>query len=566
MATRKRASKSDPALPSGAAFPVVGIGASAGGLEALTAFLKALPARTGIAAVVVQHLAPNHESALTQLLSKATPMPVLEVTDGQLLRRNHVYVIPPNRGMSIDDGHLRLIPRERAPVPYHPIDEFLTALARQRKSAAIGVLLSGSGSDGTLGLKAIKAEGGVTFAQDPKTAAWPSMPQSAISAGAIDFVLPPAGIAAERARIGRHPYVLDSEKPPEADPSAGDDLERVYSLLRAAIGVDFRLYKQPTVSRRVARRMALQKMRSLGDYVEFLEQHPDETKALADDIFIHVTGFFRDPESFRALRKVVFPKLNLQRRGQTVRVWVPGCSTGEEVYSLAMLLLEAAGADAYQTKIQMFGTDISEPAVERARAGVYSEAALRGVSPARLRRFFLRVEHGYQIDKAVRGLCIFARHDLANDPPFSRLDLISCRNVLIYAGPLLQNRMVSAFQYALKPGGFLFLGKSEAISAYADIFAAEDPAVCTARRSRWFAEASGADSAPPLHAAGAGGRFGSSRPSFSGRHRTLSDGLHWPAHRSVVQDASSGVRGGAARRHLPCPERRHAGGHRTDPL
>ncbi len=486
MAKKKPASKLEKAHPksvsprrkprataaphaSAASFPIVGVGASAGGLEALTAFLKALPARTGTAVVVIQHLAPQHDSALTQLLSKATSMPVLEVSDGMPVERNHVYVIPPDKVMTIRNGALMLMPRARASVPHHPIDEFLAALARERNTAAIGVILSGSGSDGTLGLKAIKAEGGVTFAQDPKTAAWPAMSTSAISAGAVDFVLPAADIAAELARIGRHPYLLDNGHPPE-----GGGLEKIYTLLRSATGVDFRLYKQPTVSRRVARRMALQKMASLDDYVRLLKQNTAEVKALSDDIFIHVTGFFRDPECFQALRKRVFPKLQLNRRLAPIRVWVPGCSTGEEVYSIAMLLLESLGANAHQTKIQMFGTDISETAVERARAGIYSEAALRGVSPARRRRFFLKVEHGYQINKEVRGLCVFARHDLASDPPFSKLDLISCRNVLIYAGPSLQNRILSAFQYALNPGGHLFLGKSEAISAYSATFAPED--------------------------------------------------------------------------------------------
>jgi two-component system, chemotaxis family, CheB/CheR fusion protein len=464
-----RSAKPAIATPNTPAFPIVGIGASAGGLEALSAFLKALPVRTGMAVVIVQHLAPQHESALTQLLSKATGMPVDEVTQGMVVERNHVYVIPPDRIMTIQGGALKLLARERAAVPHHPIDEFLTALAYERKSAAIGVILSGSGSDGTLGLKAIKEEGGLTFAQDPKTAAWPDMSASAISSGAVDFVLAPAAIAAELTRIGRHPYLLEHAEPPE-----GDDLEKIYALLRSATGVDFRLYKQPTVSRRVARRMALQKTHSLRDYVRFLNKNAPEIKALADDIFIHVTSFFRDPECFQALRKLVFPKLHLNRRPAPVRVWIPGCSTGEEVYSIAMHLLESPGANTRQTKIQMFGTDISEPAIERARAGIYSEAAIRGVPPARLRRFFVKVEHGYQVNKELRGLCVFARHDLANDPPFSKLDLISCRNVLIYAGPSLQSRILSAFQYALNPGGFLFLGKSEAISAYSSIFAPLD--------------------------------------------------------------------------------------------
>ncbi len=474
MAKQKRGRRAAEAVPEvvpEASFPVVGVGASAGGLEALTEFLKALPARTGMAFVVIQHLAPERDSALTQLLSKATSMPVVEVSDGLAMHPNCVYVIPPNKSMTVQGHALKLAPRERASSPYHPIDEFAFALAREQKTSAIGVILSGSGSDGTLGLKAIKAEGGVTFAQEPQSAAWPSMPASAIAAGAVDFVLPAARIAAELTRIARHPYLLKQGEAPD-----GDGLGKIYALLRSATGVDFALYKQPTVSRRVARRMALQKIKSLPEYVQFLKQHDAEAQALADDIFIHVTGFFRDPDCFQALRKLVFPKLHLNRRAEPVRVWVPGCSTGEEVYSLAMLLIESLGANATDTKIQMFGTDVSEPAVARARAAIYTEASVRGVSPARLRRFFTKVEHGYQVNKELRGLCVFARHDLANDPPFSRLDLISCRNVLIYAGPLLQNRILSAFQYALKPGGFLFLGKSEALSAYSDIFAVVDRA------------------------------------------------------------------------------------------
>src|SRR5260370_21396293 len=287
-----------PGFSPGSSFHIVGVGASAGGLEALSGFLKALPARTGMAVVVVQHLAPEHESALTQLLSKVTTMPVLEVSDGMALHRNHVYVIPPNKSMTIQGAPLTLVPRERTAVPHHPIDEFCAALAREQKAAAIGVILSGSGSDGTLGLRAIKSEGGVTFAQDPKTAAWPSMPSSAISAGVVDFVLPPAGIAAELARISRHPYLLKNGEAPE-----GDGLEKIYVLLLSATGVDFRLYKQPTISRRVGRGMALQKMGSLSEHVRFLKQHADELKALPDEIFIHVTGFFRDAERVQPVRK-----------------------------------------------------------------------------------------------------------------------------------------------------------------------------------------------------------------------------------------------------------------------
>ncbi len=447
--------------------PIVGVGASAGGLGALTALLKALPAHSGLGFVLIQHLDPQHPSALTQLLSKATSMPVREVTDGIVVQPDHVYVIPPNKSMIVSGGALKLMPREGTPSPHHPIDEFYAALAQEQTSAAIGVILSGSGTDGTQGLKEIKAEGGVTFAQDPKTAEWSAMPMSAIAAGAVDFVLTPTRIAAELVRIAHHPYVLEQNR----EAPEGDGLEKIYQLLRSATGLDFHWYKQHTVRRRLARRMALQRIDSLNKYAQFLKQDRSEAEAAAADIFIHVTGFFRDAECFQALRKQVFPKLRGKRPPEdAIRIWVPGCSTGEEVYTIAMLLLEDLGAHASRLRIQMFGTDISERAIEHARVGIYSEAAVHGVSAARLKRFFVKADHGYQINKSVRDLCVFARHDLANDPPFSKLDLISCRNVLIYMGTALQKRVLGIFHYALKPGGALMLGKSEAISAFANIF------------------------------------------------------------------------------------------------
>ena len=459
-----------PAHP-GLSFPVVAIGASAGGLAAFTALLKALPARTGMAFVLIQHLEPKHESALTTLLSKVTSMPVAEVSDGIAVEPNHVYVIPPNKDMIVRDGRLRLSPRRGASGMQRPIDDFAIALAEEQGNAAIGVVLSGTGSDGTYGLKAIKAAGGVTFAQDPQTADWPAMPLSAITARSVDFVLAPRLIAQELARIGRHPYVAEA-----GDLPAGGDLDKVCLIVRTSTGVDLLLYKQTTVRRRIARRMALRRIPSLTRYAQILQRNPEEAQALADDIFIHVTSFFRDPECFQALRKRVLAKLRVNRSaGNGLRIWVAGCSTGEEAYSIAMLLLEELGEGADRTKIQIFGTDIQERAVEQARAGIYTEAAVAGVSPARLKRFFVRTDSGWQIQQSVRDLCVFARHDLAKDPPFSRLDLISCRNVLIYMGSALQKRVLSVFQYALKPGGFLFLGNSEAINEdHADAFTVED--------------------------------------------------------------------------------------------
>ena len=420
----------------GLSFPVVAIGASAGGLAAFTALLKALPEKSGMAFVLIQHLEPKHESALTTLLSKATGMLVTEVSDGLAVEPNHVYVIPPNRNMTIGKGKLRLEPRAADAALQRPIDDFCVALAEEQGNRAIGVVLSGTGSDGTNGLKAIKSAGGVTFAQEPKTAQWNAMPVSAITAGSVDFVLPPKRIAEELARIGRHPYLAEAEEVPE-----GSDLDKICAwFCGSATGIDFRLYKPATVRRRISRRMALHKIHSLQKYIQFLRHHADEPQALADDIFIHVTSFFRDPESFPALRKRVLAKLYEKKSAskrpvyEPIRVWIAGCSTGEEVYSIAMLLLEEIGEQANRTHIQIFGTDIQERALEHARSGIYSETALAGVSAARLKRFFARSDHGYQIQKAIRDLCVFARHDLTRDPPFSRLDLVSCRNVLIYMG------------------------------------------------------------------------------------------------------------------------------------
>lgn len=477
--TKKAAPRKAPETtspPPGLSFPVVAIGASAGGLAAFTALLKALPAKSGMGFVLIQHLEPKHESALTILLSKATKMPVVEVSDGIAVEPNHVYVIPPNRNMTVRKGTLRLAPRMEAPGLQRPIDDFSIALAEEQGDRAIGVVLSGTGSDGTYGLKAIKAAGGVTFAQDPKTAEWTAMPMSAITAGSVDFVLSPKRIAAELARIGRHPYLVEARDVPE-----GSDLDKICLILRAAMGVDFRLYKQATIRRRISRRMALHKLASLHKYAQFLRQTPEESQALADDIFIHVTSFFRDTDCFGALRKRVLSKLRAKKPSERrldddpLRIWIAGCSTGEEVYSVAMLLLEELGEHANRTKIQIFGTDIQERALEHARSGIYSEAAVAHVSKARLKRFFVHSDHGYQILKSIRDLCVFARHDLTRDPPFSRLDLITCRNVLIYMGPALQRRILSTFQYALKPGGFLFLGNSESVSDYSEAFTASDP-------------------------------------------------------------------------------------------
>ena len=457
--------------------PIVGVGASAGGFEAFRELLKALPSDTGLALVLVQHLDPGHESLLAKLLSKATTMPVAEVEEGMTVEPNHVYVIPPNKTMGITNGTLHLMARGEPMTKHLPIDYFLASLAADRGNRAIGVILSGTASDGTMGLKAIKSEGGITFAQDIKSAKYDGMPRSAIAAGCVDFVLPPEGIASELARIGRHPY-LGIEPPAQAEElvdDRDDELRKIFVVLQRATGVDFTYYKYSTIKRRIARRMLLHKLESLKQYLQFLHDDPAEPAALCEDILIHVTGFFREPEAFQALAERIFPKiLDTKPPGESIRVWVPGCSTGEEAYSVAMVLLECLGDRVSSMPIQIFGTDISAVSIEKARAGVYSESSLGEVSQERLRRFFVKVESGFQIAKSLREMCVFARQDLAQDPPFSRLDLISCRNVLIYMGPVLQKKVMGIFHYALKPTGFLMQGKSESIGGFADLFTVID--------------------------------------------------------------------------------------------
>ncbi|HEU5190777.1 MAG TPA: chemotaxis protein CheB, partial [Methylomirabilota bacterium] len=461
--------------PSGSpGFPIVGIGASAGGLEAFSQLLRALPTDTGMAFVLVQHLDPQHESQLSEILARTTAMPVLTITDGLGVEPNHVYVIPSNTDMTIAGGRFALTPRE-AVDRHTPIDHFFRSLAQELGARAIGVVLSGTGSDGTLGLRAIKAEGGIAFVQDEKSARHPGMPQSA--AAFADLVLPPAEIAGELARIGNHSYV--SPTPPgAARPEAsedGADISGVLRVLRSGTGVDFAQYKAAGVRRRIARRMLLQRMDDLPEYVRYVRQNPDEARALHDDILIQVTGFFRDPEGFEALKQSVFPSLVTERpREEPIRIWVAGCATGEEAYSLVISLMEFLGQQDSNPPIQLFATDLSAAAVARARAGTFPASIENEVSPDRLRRFFVKSDGRYQISKAIRDACVFARHDVTRDPPFSKLDLISCCNLLIYLGAALQERIIPIFHYALKPTGFLKLGPSESVGRSANLFSAVD--------------------------------------------------------------------------------------------
>jgi two-component system CheB/CheR fusion protein len=448
---------------------IVCVGASAGGLEAFMELLSHLPDDTGMSFVLIQHLDPKHDSHLAELLSKETKMPVLEVKGEIRAEANHVYVIPPRSNLGISNGVLYTPPRADTGRNM-PIDFFLHSLAADRGSKAIGVVLSGTATDGTLGLKAIKDAGGITLVQEIKTAKYDSMPKSAIASGVADFVLPPAGIAHQMAAIARDAGV-PGERHDQGDSHWDGELDKILRLVRTATGVDFTHYKRGTLGRRIKRRMALRGFEKLEDYSRELEQNRDEAVALRENCFITVTSFFREPTVFEALKSRVFPALVRDRpAGDPIRIWVAGCSSGEEAYSIAICLTEFLDETKAEFPIEIFATDISETAIEKARAGVYAGAAIAHVSPQRLERFFTRSERGYQVAKIVRDQCVFARHNLAQDPPFSKLDLVSCCNVLIYLGDVLQHKVWATLHHALKPAGFLVLGPSESIGALSDSF------------------------------------------------------------------------------------------------
>ena len=453
-----------------APFPIVGVAASAGGLEAFTQLLSHLPTDTGMAFVLIQHLSPDHQSLLTEILARTTKLPVQEVQNRMKVEPNQVYVIPPNTKMILSEGVLQLSPREKVLGKYMPGDAFFTSLAADRGCKSIAVVLSGTDGDGSLGLKAIKAAGGVTFAQCEDTAKFDSMPNTAVATGDVDFVLPPHHIAEELVNFSRNPLLAGSQPLAAVEVPELEALGTIFALLRSTTGVDFSQYKSATVGRRVQRRMLLYKLEQLEDYAQYLQEHPAEVKALYEEILIHVSSFFRDPEAFELLKRV-FPTMTQNKAASPIRIWVAGCSTGEEVYSLAICLLEFLAEQAIAPPIQIFATDISEIAIEKARSGVYPENQMVEVSPERRRRFFHTLEGGeYRINKAVRELCVFARQDLGSDPPFSNLDLISCRNVLIYLGEALQKRIMPIFHYSLNSTGFLLLGTSESVGKYSDLF------------------------------------------------------------------------------------------------
>lgn len=476
-ATPRRAKRpATVATRAGVPYPIVALGASAGGLEAFEAFFRAMPADSGIAFVLVQHLDPGHASMLVEILQRTTSMRVVEATDQMPVRPDQVHVIPPNREMSIAHGRLQLTLPAQAHGMRMPIDAFMRSLAADRGERAVGVVLSGTGTDGTLGLRAIFGAGGLCIAQDPATAKYHGMPDAAIKAGHVNLVLPvekmPQALLADAHGLAAGATPATAATAPE---TSGTGLGRILVMLRASSGHDFSLYKKSTIERRVERRMAQHHLDDADAYVRYAQEHPAELKALFRELLINVTCFFRDAAAFDVLKRKVLPALlDGRAEGSTLRIWVAGCATGEEVYSVAIVVREWMDESQHECKVQLYGTDLDDDAIRVARAALYPPNIAQDLSPERLRRFFTKEEGGYRVRKELREMAVFAVQSVIKDPPFTRLDLLCCRNLLIYLEPELQNQLIPTFHYALRPGGVLFLSPSESIAGHAQLFEAID--------------------------------------------------------------------------------------------
>jgi len=470
-------------------FPVVGIGASAGGLAAFEAFFSAMPANidSDMSFVLVQHLSPDFKSILVELIARYTKMQVMQVEDGMLVKANCVYIIPPNRQMAYLNGNLQLFEPHGQRGRRLPIDFFFRSLAQDQKEWAIGIVLSGNGSDGTMGVRDIKGEGGLVIVQQPESAQNDSMPRSAIATDLVDYVLLPAEMPATLINYVKHAYVTHSytthafnrEERPEYSypPNTEDAFKKIFILIRAQTGHDFSQYKFSAIKPRISRRRALQKIKVMEEYVRFLQQTPSEVEALVQDFLIGDTSFFLDPEAFAVLQDMGIPQLFANRSdGDGIRVWIPGCSTGEEAYSMAIIIQEYLQAHNKIFKIQIFATDIDGKAIEVARAGRYPLSAVTGISSERLTRFFDQDSDngGYRIRKEVRDMLLFSEQDLIKDPPFTNIDLISCRNLMIYMNTDLQKKILNLFHYSLNLGGLLFLGKAETAGGKRGLFSPLD--------------------------------------------------------------------------------------------
>ena len=470
-------SQTDPEAVSEITFPVVGIGASAGGLAAIEQFLAAMPpdTKSGMAFVIVQHLDPDHKSILLDLIRKYTRMQAFRIEDGMRVQPNCVYVIPPNKDLALLHGRLHLMDPSAPRGLRLPIDYFFRSLAEDQHARAICIVLSGTGTDGTRGLKTIKGEGGMAMVQSPESAAYNGMPGSAIATGLADYILPPGKMPEQLISFAQHSYSGQHLPVSNLAPSITDSFEKVFILLRSKSGHDFSKYKKNTILRRIQRRMVVTQIENVDDYVRYLQSNPSEVETLFRELLIGVTNFFRDPKAFDALSEKVIPHLfNRKPSGGSVRVWVPACSTGEEAYSLAIQLQEQADILKKAHKVQVFATDIDERAIEKGRAGLYTESIAADVSQGRLAQFFTQENSAYRIRKSIRDLVVFAKQDIIKDPPFSKVDLISCRNLLIYMEPTLQKKIIPMFYYSLNRDGYLFLGTSETISEFVDLFSIVD--------------------------------------------------------------------------------------------
>jgi two-component system CheB/CheR fusion protein len=483
----RQASLSESPAPAAATFPIVGLGASAGGLAAFEAFFAGMPADRdpGMAFVLVQHLAPDHKSILADLIQRSTRMAVHEVTDGMVVQPDCVYIIPPAHDMALLNGRLQLLKPSAARGHRLPIDFFFYSLAQDQRERAIGIILSGTGTDGTLGVRAIKGENGLILAQNPESSEFDGMPRSAIATGLVDYVMPPAEMPAKLIAYAAH---LTGRRPLSLAPPTETEnpLRKIFLQLRTQTGHDFSLYKPSTIHRRIERRMALHQIDQLDDYVTYLSKIPEEVESLFRDLLINVTRFFRDPEAFAVVEKQVMVRLFEDRPpGSPLRLWVVGCSTGEEAYSLAILLTERMETLKRSHPIQLFATDIDSRAIATARAGIYPASISVDVSPERLARFFTLAPDGsvYRLNKSIRDMLVFSEHDVIKDPPFSKLDLISCRNLLIYLTPELQQKIIPLLHYALNPGGILFLGNSEGVGESSTLFATIDAKAKLYRRT-----------------------------------------------------------------------------------
>ncbi len=455
--------------------PVVGIGASAGGLEAFETFVKALPDDFGIAYVLVVHLDPSHPSILPEIIQKKTKMKVSQVTDNMKIMPNQVFIIPPNRDLAIFKGRLKLLEFQTPRGMKLPIDTFFRSLAEDQGNKATAIILSGTGTDGTLGIRAIKGEAGMVIVQDPKSAKYDGMPQSAIASGLADYILPPEKMPELLKNFARH---QSRELESATKTGAGkllNALQRIYVLLRTATGHDFSLYKKNTIVRRIERRMQVQQIDDIDDYTRYLQESDTEISILFKELLIGVTSFFRDITAFESLKDTYLPDLLSDKPDDyQVRIWVPGCSSGEEAYSLAIIVVECMESIGRRFEVQIFGTDLDEQAINVARVGRYPESISGDVTAKRLKRFFTKEETSYRINKNIREMVVFAPQNISKDPPFTRIDLLSCRNLLIYFGQELQNKLFHLFHWSLKENGLLFLGSSESVGHSTDLFIALD--------------------------------------------------------------------------------------------